>query len=32
MIAADRALGGRYETIIRAAFRRRGISPAPRRH
>jgi hypothetical protein len=31
MIAADRALGGRYETIIRAAFRRRGISPAPPR-
>src|SRR5882672_1496971 len=31
MIAADRALGGRYETIIRAAFLRRGISPAPRR-
>jgi len=32
MIAADRALGGRYEAIIRAAFRRRGISPVPRRH
>jgi hypothetical protein len=31
MIAADRALGGRYAAIIRAAFRRRGISPARRR-
>jgi len=28
MIAADRALGGRYTKIIRAAFRRRGILPA----
>jgi hypothetical protein len=28
MIAADRTLGGRYGTIIRAAFHRRGISPA----
>jgi hypothetical protein len=27
MIAADRALGGRYGAIILAAFRRRGISP-----
>jgi hypothetical protein len=31
MITADRALGGRYAAIIRAAFRRRGISPAPGR-
>lgn len=31
MIAADRALGGSYATIIRAAFGRRGISPTPRR-
>ena len=31
MIAADRALGGRYQTIIRAAFRRRGIVPASAR-
>ena len=30
MIAADRALGGRYEAIIRRAFLQRGISPAPR--
>ncbi|HEY7540056.1 MAG TPA: hypothetical protein VIF11_07945 [Methylomirabilota bacterium] len=31
MITADRALGGRYAAIIRAAFRRRGIFPAPGR-
>jgi hypothetical protein len=31
MLAADRALGGRYKAIIRTAFFRRGISPAPRR-
>jgi len=31
MIAADRALGGRYGAIIRRAFLQRGISPAPRR-
>ena len=31
MLAADRALGGRYKAIIRTAFLRRGISPAPRR-
>jgi hypothetical protein len=31
MIAADRALGGRYGGIIRTAFGRRGITPAPRR-
>jgi hypothetical protein len=30
MIAADRALGGRYGSIIRHAFLQRGISPAPR--
>ena len=31
MINADRALGGRYGSIIRHAFLQRGISPAPRR-
>ena len=31
MIAADRALGGRYSAIIRRAFLQRGIAPAPRR-
>jgi hypothetical protein len=30
MIAADRALGGRYGSLIRHAFLQRGISPAPR--
>jgi hypothetical protein len=30
MIAADRALGGRYGSIIRHAFQQRGIVPAPR--